>query len=114
MPKALNWRDLRSLAESRLYKLTAFFPFIGYVILFSPSAQPFLHFQHHSSGIFPLIDTKYRLYMLYYGLLFIGISSLFMLRMPQMFRVFETDDSFAQARAGDSLVRKGQFLEECR
>lgn len=111
--KPLNWRQLRGLASSKIYKLTALFPIIGYLIILYPGFNYLLSHAESNEYTFPLITSKYRLYLLYFGLMMIGLSSLLMLKIPQMFVVYETSDNFADLRSQDSETRKAQFLEEC-
>lgn len=111
--KAFDWKRLRSLATSRVYKLTALFPIIGYFILFYPGFVEM--FSHHNSPTFtfPFISSKFRLYILYYGLFLIGLSSILIMKIPQMFLVYATADEFADARMSDSKSRKQNFFIEC-
>jgi hypothetical protein len=112
--KIPDWKQLQSLAASRLYQLTALFPLIGYLIIFYPGLENAISHPRVSEFRFPLIDSKFRLYLLYYGLLFIGISSILMLRIPRPFLVYRTSDEFADARAGDPASRKALFVDECK
>lgn len=107
-----DWRRLRGLAENTVFRLTALFPIVGYIILFFPAVVDSLP-QPPLGGYFPLFSPKYRLYLLYYGLFSIGLSSLLMLRMPQMFRLYASADEFADLRTADSGSRVDMFLDEC-
>ena len=111
--KPLNWRQLRELASSKIFKLTGLFPIIGYLILLYPGLDRFLSHVESRDYVFPLITSKYRLYLLYFGLLTIGLSSLLMLKIPRMFIVYETSDYFADSRSSDPETRKEMFVKEC-
>ena len=104
-----DWQQLRVLAASKVYKLSALFPLIGYLILLYPGLADLISHPTSHCFLFPLITPKPRLYILYYALFFVGLSALLMLRIPQMFLVYRTSDEYADARLQDSPSRKSSW-----
>jgi hypothetical protein len=84
-----SWEQLRGFANSKAVKFTALAPFVGYLILFNNELSAYfqMNASFENAGF-----TIYRLYLLYFGLSFLGIGSiLFHTICP---RVIRDNDNF--------------------
>jgi len=85
----LTWMQLRSVGNSRLVQASVLFPLIGYLILFNDQVSSFLVFRGldaalPSQGILAWIWSR-KLYLLYFGLMSLGVGSLiYSLRCPHL------------------------------
>jgi hypothetical protein len=77
--RARTWSELRSIGNSRLIQVSAVFPIVGYLILFSDEVSNFLSMRHlpslPQSGF---LDSLWqgKLYFVYFGLMLLGLGSL--------------------------------------
>lgn len=90
---ATDWVSLSAIGRSRIVSLTIIIPFVGYLLLFNDFVFDYLRFAKRvliDSGLTgDIIDAQdsfslNNLYLLYFGLLFIGLaSSLFAIFCPE-------------------------------
>jgi hypothetical protein len=116
-----HWDKLRALGNSRIVQISGAFPLIGYVILVNEEAVRILR----STPFFgDRIDAapSWRLYLIYYGLMFLGAGSLvYQVRCPYIvkkyadpFDFIRTDkESYTNADL-DELARERWQLHERR
>ncbi len=120
-----TWSTLRNLGQSRLLAYTALVPFLGFVLLFNEqlvdllSLSPTVAAQlsgsmpDTSAGIAKEI-TLHRLYLAYFGLSFLGLSSfLYNLLCPIEIKTFSSASEFVNSeRPLTTMPRRGLLIGE--
>ncbi|WP_438461983.1 hypothetical protein [Marinomonas sp. PE14-40] len=96
-----KWDTLRIIGKSKVANLTILMPFIGYLILFN---QELVNYLELSKAVLNIADDNVevsntsisRLYYLYFGLTFVGASSiLFSLVCPSIIKANSTEYEFS-------------------
>ena len=90
-----RWTTLRPFGESALMKLTVLAPFIGHILL-SEFSSKYLEISQDFLKVDPLGSTL-RLYMLYFGLVFLGVASVsYSSLCPKIIKNHRRDVDFLQ------------------
>jgi hypothetical protein len=89
------WSNLRGIGSSSVARVTAFMPFVGYLIVFNPSFVGFfeLSLPEHITGVPSWLDWLHsrRLVFLYFGLLLVSLGILLYLGFaPKPIRRFSS------------------------
>lgn len=72
-----TWETLKIIGKSKIVGLTSLIPFIGYLLLFNENIISYISLSTELAGdASKLSATVSRLYYLYFGLTFLGISSI--------------------------------------
>jgi len=72
-----TWEGLKIIGSSKVVGFTALIPFIGYLLLFNENLINYISISEHVIGYkVALKESISRLYYLYFGLSFLGLSSI--------------------------------------
>ncbi|TBY71889.1 hypothetical protein [Rhizobium leguminosarum] len=109
------WSQLRAIGNSRTAQLSALFPFIGYLIIFSDLFSDYLTPSAHDGT--PLFDPLWSLRLLYIGLVFIGVASIiYAIRCPEVVKSYSSANQYFKEQR-DFYTTPGNLLaaiERCK
>jgi ABC-type multidrug transport system fused ATPase/permease subunit len=72
-----TWETLKLIGKSKVVGLTSLIPFVGYLLLFNENIISYISLSREFAGAASEVSaTISRLYYLYFGLTFLGISSI--------------------------------------
>jgi hypothetical protein len=71
-----RWSKLRELGQSRLVRASVLMPVFGYLLVLNEHVHQYLTIQYDSGWLFNYLPSMWRVWMLYYGTLFLASGSM--------------------------------------
>lgn len=103
------WTDYSAYIDGWIPKFSLMVPIIGYLILFNDEFVQIFEFKRITSNNFDGLSAKDRLHLLYFGLIFLGVSNfIYRVKRPWIFVYGENIIEFTKACL--ESMKYGDFL----